>query len=709
MVGALLSIRPVGRPSLSSLPFNRANELLTDTNWEQLLDTPDVNQALQNWESIFMSIMESCIPKCTLPRRKNLPWLSKNLKRAMQKRNTLFRRAKSSGSAEIWRKYKGMRNKVTSMLRDSKQSFFTRHINNGNKKQFWKTMKYLRKEQSTIPSLRSGGTSADNELDKANMLNNYFSTCFNTSLPPLSGTFESVEHPEGSPDDLLCTEDEVVDLLHTIDVSKASGHDKISGRMLKATAASIATPVTELFNKSISTGCFPKMWKRSNVVPIPKSGDKGNPANYRPISLLPVLSKLLERHIANVLLQHLTDKQQISASQWGFHSRKSTVTALLETTHNWFELLEHGKEVGAVFFDFRKAFDSVPHRALIEKLENLQVNHLLVKWIHSYLSAREQQVVVNGSTSDTLPVLSGVPQGSVLGPLLFLSYIDGITSITISPESQLTLYADDMLLYRPISNSADYAYLQDDINRISEWVEANYLQFNTQKCKFMRVTRKRPGICPPTLYLCCQPLQEVDSYKYLGILLSSDLSWAQHIQSICGKAKKLVGLIYRRFSQHSSPESLLQMYVALARPHLEYASPVWSTSKGGEINSLDNIQKFALRMCAKQWETSYDELLQLFSLPSLQDRRLYLDLCTMFKIVHGLFHFPPGIFVEQPPRVTRSQSYQLYVPPYTHTSSFYNSYIPRTIHNWNMFISHASSPSYSVSSFKRNFWTYMQD
>ena len=282
-----------------------------------------------------------------------------------------------------------------------------------------------------------------------------------------------------------------------------------------------------------------------------------------------------------------------------------------------------------MFFDFRKAFDSVPHRALIEKLENLQVNHLLVKWIHSYLSAREQQVIVNGSTSDTLPILSGVPQGSVLGPLLFLSYIDGITSITISPESQLTLYADDMLLYRPISNSADYAHMQQDISRISEWVEANYLQFNTQKCKFMRVTRKRPGICPPTLYLCCQPLQEVDSYKYLGILLSSDLSWAQHIQSICGKAKKLAGLIYRRFSQHSNPESLLQMYVALALPHLEYASPVWSTSKVGEIISLENVQKFALRMCAKQWETSYDELLQLFSLPSLQDRRLYLDLCTM--------------------------------------------------------------------------------
>ena len=133
-------------------------------------------------------------------------------------------------------------------------------------------------------------------------------------------------------------------------------------------------------------------------------------------------------------------------------------------------------------------------------------------------------MVVSGSTSHTVQVLSGIPQGSVLGPLLFLLYIDGITSVTLSPNSCLTLYADEMLLYQPIANHADYARLQEDINRISEWVEANKLQFNTQQCKFMRVTKKRTGIHPPTLHLCCQPLQEVDSYKHFGILLSSDLS-----------------------------------------------------------------------------------------------------------------------------------------------------------------------------------------
>ena len=169
---------------------------------------------------------------------------------------------------------------------------------------------------------------------------------------------------------------------------------------LKATGTSIVTPVTKLFNKSISTGCFPTMWKQSNIVPIPKSGDKGNPTNYRPISLLPVLSKLPERYIANLVLQHLMVTQPIFASQWGFQSGKSTITALLETTHNWFEILETGSEVGAVFFDFKKAFESVPHRALIRKLEDLQVNQLLVKWIYSYLSDRKQQVVVGGSSSN---------------------------------------------------------------------------------------------------------------------------------------------------------------------------------------------------------------------------------------------------------------------------------------------------------------------
>ena len=236
-----------------------------------------------------------------------------------------------------------------------------------------------------------------------------------------------------------------------------------------------------------------------------------------------------------------------------------------------------------MFFDFRKAFDSVPHRSLLRKLEDINLHPLLLRWIHSYLSGRTQKVVVNGATSNSLPVYSGVLQGSVIGPLLFLIYIDGIKSLLLSRDSYLTLFADDMLLYRPISCQYDFYLLQQDVNKISDWVDCNYLQFNVQKCKFMLVSRKIQSDPPsiPQLHLYGQPLERVPTYKYLGLLLSDNLSWTQHVKNLCTKARKILGLVYRRFYQFSSSESLFQVYISLVRPNLEYASQVWSPHKVG--------------------------------------------------------------------------------------------------------------------------------
>ena len=185
---------------------------------------------------------------------------------------------------------------------------------------------------------------------------------------------------------------------------------------------------------------------------------------------------------------------------------------------------DHEKREGgseAIFFDFKKAFDTVPHEALLDKLQELQLDGILVKWIRSYLTDRKQQVVVNGATSDTVPVLSGVPQGSVLGPLLFLIYIDGINGLNLSPGSNLVLYADDMLLCRPISSRDDYTYLQADISAVSKWVDANLLQFNVKKCKVMKTSRKKQSVSglTPDLKLHNQTLQRVDAYKYLGLAI----------------------------------------------------------------------------------------------------------------------------------------------------------------------------------------------
>jgi hypothetical protein len=185
----------------------------------------------------------------------------------------------------------------------------------------------------------------------------------------------------------------------------------------------------------------------------------------------------------------------------------------------------------------------------------------------------------------------------------------------------------------------------------------------------------------PQLKLCGQPLESVCIYKYLDLLLSRNLSWSQHIKIRCSKARKLLGLIYRRFYQYSTSESLFQMFIALDRPTLEYASQVWSPYNVGEVNSIEQIQKFALiHMCSKTWDSSYQELLQLFSLPDLQQRRLYLDFSTTFRVVHGLFHFPNDVFVHQRAlRTTQSSNYCSYICPFARTCSYFNSFVPRTI------------------------------
>ena len=260
------------------------------------------------------------------------------------------------------------------------------------------------------------------------------------------------------------------------------------------------------------------------------------------------MSKVLERLIHSKLLNYI-----LSNCQHGFRPGSSTQEALLLATNDWHNLLSFNKQVAVVFFDIHKAFDSVPHHLLINSLMDFGVSGPLLTWFKSYLSNRRQRVVMDGESSALLPVTSGVPQGSILGPLLFIIYVNSISQVPLSSGTKL-LYADDIVMYRPVNSQSDVSSLQNDVNSIHRWTVENGLTLNTSKSHLMPITCSRN---PLQTHLTVDgiPLETVYSTKYVGVNISSDLMWGQHISITCKKAKQHLGLLHRKFHQ-ASPRSV---------------------------------------------------------------------------------------------------------------------------------------------------------
>ena len=309
--------------------------------------------------------------------------------------------------------FRFLRLHLPSLLRASKTAYFQK-LGSSNSKEFWKAVKLVNKQSTSIPALKDGSSLITTDTGKAQLLNEFFHSCFNRSFDPLSNP--DPLDPSNCPSNLLCTENQITDLLLSLKTVKYTGPDSISATMLRSTAASIAPSLTKLFNLSIASGCFPTAWKCARVTPIFKSADPALPSNYRPISILPIVSKVLERHVYNLV--------PISAFQWGFMPKRSTTSALCTLTHDCLKCLDEGSEIGSVFFDLRKAFDNVPHTPLLDKLSALQLNVHLLQWIHSYLSNRSQTVVVGGEESSMLPVVSGgTPRISLRTPAVLNLYL----------------------------------------------------------------------------------------------------------------------------------------------------------------------------------------------------------------------------------------------------------------------------------------------
>ena len=376
----------------------------------------------------------------------------------------------------------------------------------------------------------------------------------------------------------------------------------------------------------------------------------------------------------------------ISENQWGFSPGKSTVTALLWTFNSVYQSLEQGCDVTLLFLDLSKAFDRVPHIPLLQHLKDIGLDHHIIQWIASYLLNRKQYVVVGGASSDTSSVVSGVPEGSVLGPLLFITYVNSVNSLVLTKGTQITMYTDDILLIKPIRVTHDCICLQRAITAIADCIDDLHLSINSSKCKYIIIPRekKQPHLPPIGLELGGNIIEQVKSYCYLGILVNERISWSEHIKQVCLKVRKLFGMLYRQFYAWADTSTLLTVYSTCIHPHLEYSSQLWDPYNKKDAELLESVQKFAYKVCLKCWDMAYQNMLHYLNLLPLSVRHLYLKLITMFNIVNGHSFFPPDVFNPQsPPYNTRHSSSLNFFRPRSHANYFDLSYIPSVINIWN--------------------------
>jgi len=383
-------------------------------------------------------------------------------------------------------------------------------------------------------------------------------------------------------------------------------------------------------------------------------------------------------------MKHLTCYNILTPNQHGFRSKRSCETQLISTIQGIAKNLKSGKDqVDVILLDFAKAFDKVPFQRLRHKLHFYGIRHNTLQWISSFLNSRTNQVLVEGSISEKLEVLSGVPQGTVLGPLLFLVYINDLPSVCRS--SQANLFADDTLLYKHIRSFEDATKLQKDLAALEDWESKWQMSFHPEKCSVLRISTSKRYRRETHYYLHGQRLQVVDSAKYLGVTLSEDLQWEKHTQATAAKASRSLGFL-RRNLRDCSREVRKSTYQTLVRPSMEYAASAWDPYKAEDINRLDKVQRRAARFVCNDYKDRtpgcVTAMINRIGWEHLQDRRRQLRLIMLFKIKHWLVDFPEASsIVKSNDRRTRGS--QRLFQPFTNVTVHKQSFFPRTIWDWN--------------------------
>lgn len=648
---------------------------------EVLLPTFNVRTVESNWllfKDKLCRLVDKYVPLITISNHKTNPWFNKNLRTLRNKKKRLYKKATNAPCASTWKKYTDFLKVYKCELDRAKKKYFTQDLPSilkNNPRKFWRTISPC-VDDHKICLFDDNDTPLPDE-QCASAFNSFFTSIFTREDHSNVPIVTDLDYPFMETIDI--TPEGIASLINNLKVSTSSGVDNINTKILKNTVHVSSQILFHIFTQSLASGQLPIDWKIAKVIPVFKNGNKTSRENYRPISLTCICCKLLEHIIASHIFRHLEKNKYFYNHQHGFRKGLSCNTQLLEFSSELQFNLNNNQQTDCIFLDFSKAFDRVAHCRLISKLSALRIDSLTLSWLRNFLSLRLQFTIVNDTSSTITDVTSGVPQGSVLGPLLFLIYINDLPD---NISSCVRLFADDCVIYRVINTAQDHIILQKDLDQINSWCTTWQMILNTTKCKTISFSRKHAH-SDFTYYINNEAISRAAAYKYLGIIFTSTLSWATHITSTCAKASKTLG--YLRRNLRNAPIDMRKLsYFTFVRPQLEFASSIWSPHQSYLVNLLESIQNRAARFISRNYSrnSSITQIKLDIPLQPLHIRRVVALLCLFHKYVYSDNLSP--LPLEPPSRVSsRLHNQYSFKRIYGKTLAFNSSALPQAISHWN--------------------------
>ena len=662
----------------SSIPWNTCFDLFDDPS-----DTYDC------WNKFLSDALEEAIPnKLVRIFPGNQPWFKKEHYFLRRRVHRFFKRAARTQRDFDWNNYRRLKNEYTTLCNNSKKHHeekLHQIILRGevSSRVWWKITKQLvgKKACSFIPPLIVNNKVMTDDIDKANALNNYFTRV--TKVDDSQASIPKLDIPPiETLSDIQCTPEEVIKYITDLNVNKSCGYDGISVKMLKLACPYIAESLSKIINICFFAGIQPTSLKYVNVMPLFKSDDKHSPSNYRPISLLSIINKVFEKIVFNRVQHFLERHDFFTEAQSGFRKNDSTTNQLIDIVHTITQSFDKNEETIAISLDISKAFDKVWHKGLLFKLRRAGISGNLLKWFENYLKGRKQRVCINGFYSVWKLIEAGVPQGSILGPLLFLIYIN---DITVDIKCLIKLFADDTFLYHATKDiPKGIKLINADLDRISRWAKQWLVSMNAKKTKAILFSDKKHKSTLLGIKMQGTTIVTQSHIKHLGIILDSNLTWSEHIVYITTRANRMSASL-SLLSAKLPSKTLLIAYKSYVRPILEYADVVWGGCGIKLQSKLEQVQyRSMIAISGAIRTTSSDRIRNFLGLAKLSDRRNIHRITLLYKITRNQTPIYLLRILNQylNPALRYTRNRQEYIVPRGKNRKFINSFFPAAISSW---------------------------